>query len=830
MALHPHLIDRNQAASQGFTSPKSGPHDRMNLPARDRAAHAEHLRAQIEAVTAVSTERVAEQKAQGIDTGNGIVLAFESEPNFALKFDSLDVLRSGIELLAVKTLPDNRTQASVFVPDGKIDVFLRKIEAYRDENTPQRNPNTQTRPKNQELVEGISDIKLAALEALWTDSEVPFPVIAEAVTWEVWLRRSDALDHLARLRATGPALGLTVGDQAISFVDRTIVLVRATAQQLSRSIETLAAIAELRSPKTSVAFFTGLDAAEQEAWVADLTGRLVAAPENSPFVCLLDTGLNNGHPLIAPHVANGDLHTYRPDWGVDDRMGHGTPMSGLAVYGDLASLMQAVGPVPATHRLESVKLFNEADPHREELYGAVTQESVYRVEVTPDRTRVYCMAISTPDGRDRGIPSSWSAAIDALASGAEDESKRLIILSAGNTDPSARRDYPNSNLTDSIHDPAQAWNALTVGGYTDKYQIDAVTNPGWTPLAARGDLAPCSCTSSTWTGSKWPIKPDIVLEAGNMATNPEHDDPDYIDDGLQLLTTAHNFTRQKPLSSFGDTSAATALAAQMAARVWAKYPAFTPETVRALMVHSAIWTPAMLARYTNAAGEINYEALLRTYGYGTPDLRRLLSSADNALTLLAQGEIRPFHKEDGRVKTREMRIHALPWPRDVLLGLGNTPVTMRVTLSYFIEPSPGRRGLTPKYGYQSHGLRFAVKMALETNQAFEKRINKFVREEDYEARGPQDTGKWTFGYGGRSFTSVGSIHSDTWTGTAADLAARGHIAVFPTLGWWSKRQHLEGWEKDSRYSLVVTIATPSEQVDIYTPVANQIGVPIVIDV
>jgi Subtilase family len=76
--------------------------------------------------------------------------------------------------------------------------------------------------------------------------------------------------------------------------------------------------------------------------------------------------------------------------------------------------------------------------------------------------------------------------------------------------------YP-SNMSDSIYDPAQAWNALTVGGYTDKIAIDGVKWPGWEPLAARGDLSPSSCTSMTW--GRWPIKPDIVMEAGNLATN-----------------------------------------------------------------------------------------------------------------------------------------------------------------------------------------------------------------------------------------------------------------------------------------------------------------------
>jgi hypothetical protein len=154
-----------------------------------------------------------------------------------------------------------------------------------------------------------------------------------------------------------------------------------------------------------------------------------------------------------------------------------------------------------------------------------------------------------------------------------------------------------------------------------------------------------------------------MMEAGNLGTNPAFPDPDYIDD-LQLLTTAHNFLTQPPLTTFGDTSASAALAARYAAMVWAKYPALMPETVRGLMVHSAEWTPAMLARFTNAHNEMDYRNLVRCFGHGVPNLRRLLSSFDNSLTLVAESEIQPFFKENGvgAVKTREMRPHRLPWP------------------------------------------------------------------------------------------------------------------------------------------------------------------------
>jgi Subtilase family len=720
-------------------------------------------------------------------------------------------------------LADNTMQATVFVPEGKLELFLKKIAAYRDESTTPRSERGVARPKNQDLVESISNIQLAALEALWTEYTLSFPDRDAVVTWEVWLRRDRGMDHLARLRGYAEHFDLRVGHQTLTFVDRTVVLVQGTANSLARSIEILGMIAEVRLPKTTAAFFTDMTAVEQQQWVDELVARIVPPVADVPYVCLFDTGLNQGHPLLSQVVDQADLHTYKPGWRVDDRYGHGTQMAGLTSFGDLNDALQTQGQVSCTHRIESVKIFNERDPHDPELYGAVTAESTSRVEVSANRTRVFCMSVTSLDGRDRGRPSSWSAAVDSLAAGVDGGPKRLFVLSAGNTAVGERRNYPTSNMTDGIHDPAQAWNALTVGGYTDKIAIDGAKWPGWRPFAHRGDLAPCSCKSATWT--RWPFKPDIVMEAGNLASNSAVANPADIDD-LQLLTTAHNFAVHPPLITFGDTSAAAGLASRFAAMVWAKYPTLRPETVRALMVHSAEWTPAMLARFADA-GDVDYKKLLRCFGYGVPDLQRLLSSLDNSLTLVAESELQPFFKDEGRVKTREMRPHALPWPTQALTELEETEVLMRVTLSYFIEPSPGARGWAPRYGYQSHGLRFAVRNSLETIGDFEQRINKFVREEGYEPPGLADPG-WRFGRGS-GLASLGSVHSDVWRGSAASLASRGYIAVYPTMGWWNKRPHLGAWEKTTRYSLIVTIATPEVEVDLYTPVANQIGVPILVE-
>jgi hypothetical protein len=136
------------------------------------------------------------------------------------------------------------------------------------------------------------------------------------------------------------------------------------------------------------------------------------------------------------------------------RHGHGTQMAGLAIYGDLTTVLSGDGPIELTHGVHSLKLIHAPDPHRPDLYGEVTIEGISRLELDAARRKIYCMAI-TADARDRGRPSSWSAAIDNLACGAINETPRLILISAGNTGIADRALYPAYNETESIQDPAQ---------------------------------------------------------------------------------------------------------------------------------------------------------------------------------------------------------------------------------------------------------------------------------------------------------------------------------------------------------------------------------------
>ena len=170
-----------------------------------------------------------------------------------------------------------------------------------------------------------------------------------------------------------------------------------------------------------------------------------------------------------------------------------------------------------------------------------------------------------------------------------------------------------------------------------------------------------------------------------------------------------------------------------------------------------------------------------------------------------------------------MKLHRLPWPKEQLAGLGAAQVELRATLSYYIEPNPGERGWTRRHRYASHGLRFRVKSATETVDEFRARINQAARDEEEgaPAGGPEE---WLLG----TFRDRGSLHSDFWSGSAADLAERDAIGIFPVGGWWKEKPYLERFDAVTRYALIVTIRAPGAAVDIFTPVEAAIAVPIAI--
>jgi hypothetical protein len=833
----PHLVLGNTSTAQAFKAPSSGG-DSATVPVRDRFRHGTALKAQLLALKPLAQQAVVVQQEQGLESGLGLQVEFVGQPDVALAFESLGYElgkdpQKKIEVLSVRAEGET-TYANVFVPDGKLAHFEKYVEDYLAERKKANGDSLD----HHALLNTIASIRSAEIRALWTDDPALLPQdTSEAIWWEVWLPvRGDRNTVLADFRKLAALAECQVGEHHISFPERTVVLMYGSQQQFSASVMTLNCVAELRRAKETAAFFDGMTPAEQREWVDESLARLTTAPEDdsTPRVCLLDSGVNRSHPLLSPFIAGTDTYTVDPAWGVDDTANHGTGIAGLVALGDLSAALASAGPLTVAHRLESVKLTPEqgANAGESRQHGYLFAEAVSRPEVAaPFRPRVFTSAVTSNDDRDRGRPSAWSSTVDRLASDYDGNGQfpRLFVLCAGNTeDEQSWNAYPTSLSTRGIRDPGQAWNALTVGAYTEKVTITEADAKGLTPVAPSGGISPYTRTSSGWA-SAWPLKPDVVFEGGNAGKDA------YGAVGitsLHLLTT-HNLPLNRLFTTTNATSAASALGARMAARLMAAYPALRPETIRALIVHSAEWTAAMRASYLPAHGNPNkadYVNLIRHCGWGVPNLEQALWSAGNSLTLVVEDAVHPFKKVKGKgIVSRDMNLHALPWPREQLLALPpGTQVELCLTLSYFVEPNPSARGTSSKFHYPSHRLRFDVQRPLDaTTEDFVSRINAAAeREDEGDPVDPRDP-NWLLGDKQRH---RGSLHKDIWRGTAAELANRGVIAVYPAKGWWRTRPAQERFDLPARYSLIVSIRTPETDVDLYTPIAQQVAVQAAIPV
>lgn len=796
----------------------------------DRVAHADGLLQRLAGAVA-DLERQRPPPIEGFESeAPPVVLNVSSVPGRAIP-KALAGVQADIRIGALRRRPDASVVGAIVTAEKGVEKLEQSLRSFRDDPLT-GGGEIPLRGK----FEFLADIDARPLEALWSDVR-PLPTDGARHWWHCWVWK----DRRELFERAAEQLRCNTSRATLEFPEFVVVPLEAGRHELLRIVSTVGAIGDLRYARETPHFWTVEQAVHQHDWVADLA-RTTSWPEpDAPAVCLLDTGVNRGHPLIEPALSVEDLQAVRARWtGADDGLvtRHGTAVAGLALLGDLADALPEPGPTILRHRLESVKLIegNGRQSHIATSYGVVTQAAIAMAEIrAPSRRRVICLAVT--DDYSGEQPTPWSAALDQSACGVgldpiartaheedwpeeldnAERQERLIFVSAGNvtevtTDPDADIDeYP-------IESPAQAWNVLSIGGVTDKTRIDGEDYTSYEPLADTGERSPFSRTSVEWPHEETAIKPELVLEAGNCGVDPAGEvHPDI--DSLLLLSTSPDFVT-RPLAPMSMTSAATPLAARMGAEVLARYPELWPETVRALLVHSARWTPAMNQLVAGAKVKGELRRHLRSFGYGVPDLERALFSFGNDLAIVTEQHIQPYRRAEGGQGgvNNEAHYFALPWPRSQLEALDNEKVEIRVTLSYFVEPNIGGRGNVDAAAYRSAGLRFDLKRAGESREDFFGYVNKRDRTNSrLSIRSPDERRVL-----GDQMICAGSLHSELWRGPAADFLDRDHLIVYPDSGWWRDLPKQNRVESSMRYALVVSLSTEEESVDLYSAVKEAI--------
>ncbi len=815
----PHiLLPTNRVKLTGYTSRAGGSSGNPNIAKQDPHQHGQKLLSRFKDIGKIIEREDFPEVAS---------VKFIGEAGKDFLYEHLTNNTLGIELLSIKEdVKDEQVQVIANVQFSSKKAFETLQESIVDYSS--NNLSTTTR---RQLIECTSDISIPDFNGFFTDHISFLPDDKEIIWWEIWLN-GNVNNVEKRFIDLVEKSGITCNKKSFILEDRIVVLVKSNKPQLSSFVANHPYyIAEIRRTKkiaSKQAKILNMSPEDQHKLKDDILSKIKVPDVINTSIVILDTGINHAHPLIAPFLKEDDNRSYEKDWGSFDHhkpSGHGTSMSGLALYGNMNDGLKENHEIHVRSTLEGFKILPPEGSNDLDMYAVITKEAVDSTK--SNKNKVYVMAVTNEDSNHNGQPTSWSASIDKIAF----FEKRLFLISAGNFDPNellTSGDYWNHQRVSCVEDPGQSWNAISVGAYTDIANADLLRQEGHHPFRNQGELSPYSRTSTSFN-KQWPIKPEVLFEGGNKLVY-QQDNKVYQTEDLSLVSCEAEF-RQGLFCSFYATSAATALAGNFASELMAEYPNYWPETIRGLMVHSASWTEAMKNQFLGSKKTELGEGL-RYFGYGVPNLVKAKLSGKDSLTLVSQNNFQLYKENEKGEKELQMMVFDLPWPSQVLKeDIGSKIINLKITLSYFVSPKAGNRGYEYKnkniYRYQSFGLRFDLKRPLEDDIEFGKRVNKKEHEKDEKFKNSTKALKWLYGPDNRD---KGSIHSDILEISGTELAEMNKIVIYPTKGWWDKDKDIEIVDMNVRFSLLVDIETEEVETDLYTSIQSEIKTPTVVSI
>ena len=408
----PHILLNGFVTSEAFQSRNGG--DRSPIRALDRTVHGRALPAQYDSVLRQATNRRVEAPPT-ITDDIGIYVEILGYTGIPLPLNSLDNRDFQLRLCRDR---DGIEVATVFIPESRRQAFHSKITAYLD---PEKD-GTKGNPKNQPLLDSISEIRLADLRAFWTDASDRYPQNPDQdIWWELWLKTPTTKpqtpdDTHAKVsdiaRQLAERIGARLGNTSLTFFGSYVILIHASASQLGAAPELIANLEELRQAKETPNVFINKNPQEQHAWMDDLAARIQMDNNVTTSVAILDAGVNFNHPLLGKVIVEQGSECWDPDWAKYDNYQHGASyndhgslQAGLAALGDLQPIIVETGLIELSHRIESGRILPPAGANDPELYGAITVGTAAKLDINqPNYNRVYSLAVTAEPEAVGGQP------------------------------------------------------------------------------------------------------------------------------------------------------------------------------------------------------------------------------------------------------------------------------------------------------------------------------------------------------------------------------------------------------------------------------------------
>ena len=395
----PHIKIEGYGEIFEYISPRSGGPSSYITPRR-RDVHGTILKNKIEEVISDFTDTKITELPSELIREDSIYLEFEVNEHFTA-FDSLDSENGWFKVLNIVKKKNEQDEiiylVSIVSTERGLSKLLQKFQQYLD---PALDRNK--KPKNEKLIANIENIKRASVKSLWADSERHFPNDDGKYWWELWIRRKNYIEDIQeddKVIEQGSKVGIQFNNNRLLFPEHIVRLCYATVEELASSLMYLDNISELRKPHTASEFFTQITLEEQIDWIDELLERReISFADNDIHICLLDSGINNGHPLLEDIIPDNNLTSYDPSWGNADSFpsGHGTQMSGLLLYGDLFEILANSNRFEIRNGIESIKIVQYNVNNEPSSYGYVTIQGISNIMIqNPDRKRIFCMSVTS---------------------------------------------------------------------------------------------------------------------------------------------------------------------------------------------------------------------------------------------------------------------------------------------------------------------------------------------------------------------------------------------------------------------------------------------------
>lgn len=366
-----------------------------------------------------------------------------------------------------------------------------------------------------------------------------------------------------------------------------------------------------------------------------------------PIIGIIDSGISNNTPL-APLIVNpGEDYDLTQTGLLFDHADHGTGVAAFATFGNRL-IPEYRGEIECDARVLPIKILNNhsAPISQSKIINLIRKaNSQYGVKIF-----TLTVGYSQFPIADNDEFSSYATALDELTY----ELDILICISTTNNchNINDNSNYPQKFIdSDSnIASPADSLNNLTVGAIADNYETGEYIRrskfPEFPAIYTRKSHFNFldETIFNRVNRNKHLLKPDIVMPGGDYEQFFVFGGG-FEDRGSAALSVLSSDLNERTLKHIG-TSYSAPMAANLAAKLIRLYPELDMQTIKALIINSAV-KPTLGESF-----EAFSETLInRIIGQGTPKLSELLYSDNNQATLILEDVIVP-----GYIKSYSLHI------------------------------------------------------------------------------------------------------------------------------------------------------------------------------